>query len=346
MKIQDLLRLAINKKASDLHLSTGVSPSIRIDGDLISIKDLVPLEEGILFTMLKEIIPENKKSEFQENQENQENQWKQDLDFAISDVEGFRFRVSVFRQLRGISAAFRIIPQKIPNFLELGFSPIFYEICKLPYGLVLVTGPTGSGKTTTIASMIDYINQTRASHILTIEDPIEYVYQSKKSLVQQREVKNHIVSFSEALRSALREDPDFILVGEMRDLETVRLALTAAETGHLVFATLHTNSAAQSVDRIIDIFPTFEKEMIRSILAGSLQAVVSQELIVVKGTPEITLNQEIKTYQPNQHVFIPTKNAHRVTNNTQDPVVFVEVQYGDYLGENDIVRLEDIYGRG
>jgi twitching motility protein PilT len=327
MKIQDLLHLVVSKKASDLHLSTGVAPIIRVDGELIVLKEPV-LKEEALVAMLKDILPDNKKNELSS---------KQDLDFAISSAEGARFRISVFRQLRGIAAAFRAIPKKIPSFEELGFPEVFYDICKFPHGLVLVTGPTGSGKTTTIASMIDYINQTTNSHILTIEDPIEYVYECKKSLVQQREVKNHVQAASDALRSALREDPDFILVGEMRDLETVRLALTAAETGHLVFATLHTNSAAESVDRIVDIFPTFEKEMIRSILAGSLQAVISQELVRKKTGGRIAV----------QEVMVCNVAIRNMIRENKIPQIYSAIQTGHQKGMRTRERhLKELIDKG
>jgi twitching motility protein PilT len=270
MNIFELLQYTVSHKASDLHLSTGISPMVRIDGDLVKIPDLPELTEEELHKMLGEVIPNEYKTE---------TDGQLDADFAIS-LEGVsRFRVNIFHQFRGISAAFRALPARIPTFDELGFPDVFLRICSLPHGLILVTGPTGSGKTTTMASMINHINKITQGHILTIEDPIEYVYESHNCLVQQREVKRHTNSFATALRAALREDPDYILVGEMRDLETIRLALTAAETGHLVFATLHTNSAAESIDRIIDAFPSSEKAMVRTILAGSLQAVVSQVLV-------------------------------------------------------------------
>lgn len=274
MNIVDLLQYTISHKASDLHLSSGIAPMVRIDGDLAKIPNLPILASDELYKMLQEVVPGKYKEEVES---------KLDADFAIS-VEGLsRFRVNIFHQFRGISAAFRALPAHIPTFDELGFPEVFLKLCTLPHGLILVTGPTGSGKTTTMASMINHINKISHGHILTIEDPIEYVFESHNCLVQQREIKQHTNSFSSALRAALREDPDYILVGEMRDLETIRLALTAAETGHLVFATLHTNSASESIDRIIDAFPSAEKSMVRSILAGSLQAVISQILVKRNG---------------------------------------------------------------
>jgi len=270
MDILELLKYTIKVGASDLHLSSGIEPMVRIDGDLIKVPDTDVLISEALVEMLHKVIPK----EYSKLLISQ-----LDLDFAIGIQDLSRFRVNIFHQFRGISAAFRALPAHIPTFEELSFPDIFYRLCELPHGLILVTGPTGSGKTTTMASMINYINKKVKGHVLTIEDPIEYVFESDKCLIQQREVRSHTAGFSEALRAALREDPDYILVGEMRDLETIRLALTAAETGHLVFATLHTNSAAESIDRIIDVFPSAEKGMVRSILAGSLQAVISQILV-------------------------------------------------------------------
>jgi twitching motility protein PilT len=205
---------------------------------------------------------------------------KFDVDFSFERSQlNARFRANAFRQERGISIAIRHIPMTPPSLESLGFPNILYQLCNLQHGLVLVTGPTGSGKSTTLAAMVDYINNSFARHIITIEDPIEYLHQNKLALIQQREIKKHTSSFDKALRSALREDPDYMLVGEVRDLETMRLALTAAETGHLVFATLHTNSTAETIDRIVDVFPTFEKSLIRSMLANALKAVISQHLL-------------------------------------------------------------------
>ncbi|MDR1057895.1 MAG: type IV pilus twitching motility protein PilT [Coxiellaceae bacterium] len=302
MDINELLRYTVLHHASDLHLSSGVKPMIRVDNDLRVIGDNEELSEQDIRTMLSVILPEPYKADLA-------SQFDIDCGFEITDLSA-RFRVNIFQQERGISVAIRYISLIPPTLAELNLSKIFYELCNLHHGLIIVTGPTGSGKSTTLAAMIDYINSTRPSHILTIEDPIEYVHNCKKCLIQQREVKKHTKSFNDALRAALREDPDYILVGEMRDLETIRLALTAAETGHLVFATLHTNSAADSIDRVVDVFPTFEKSLIRSMVANSLQAVISQRLLKKTGGGRVAaeeimicttairnLIRENKTYQ-------------------------------------------------
>ena len=273
MNIIELLTFATKNNASDLHLSAGMPPLIRVDGDIRRIN--VPnLEQNDVQEFLYDTMNEKQQREFEECLE---------IDFSYEIENLARFRVNAFHQKRGISAVFRTIPSKVLNMDELNMGQVFKNICELPRGLVLVTGPTGSGKSTTLAAMIDYINEQRYSHILTVEDPIEFVHQSKKCLVNQREVHRDTLGFNEALRSALREDPDIILVGEMRDLETIRLALTAAETGHLVFGTLHTTSAAKTVDRVIDVFPAEEKEMVRSMISESLQAVISQSLLKKNG---------------------------------------------------------------
>lgn len=269
-EIITLLKYTLEKHASDLHISSGMPPMIRVDGELRSIPNKSVLSADAVQKMLDDILTPEQMQIFLA---------KHDLDLAFSISANERFRINAFNQYRGPSAAFRALASHIPSFEELGFPSVFKDLCMMPHGLILVTGPTGSGKTTSMAAMIDYINQIKPGHILTIEDPIEYIIKSKNCLVQQREVRSHTESFANALRAALREDPDYILVGEMRDLETIRLALTAAETGHLVFATLHTNSAAESIYRIIDAFPAAEKEIVRSILAGSLQAVISQILV-------------------------------------------------------------------
>jgi twitching motility protein PilT len=271
MDIRSLLSYAVTKNASDLHLSTGMMPLVRIDDDLYAVEKTTVLDDKAINEMLKSILPPEISAQLST---------LLDLDLALS-VPGInsRFRVNIFHQNRGISVAFRSIPAKPLSIAQLGLPEVFYRICGIRNGLVLVTGPTGCGKSTTLAAMIDHINSTQQSHILTIEDPIEYVHDCKKCLVQQREVERDTATFDSALRAALREDPDYILVGEMRDLETIKLALTAAETGHLVFATLHTNSAAESIDRVIDAFPTYEKAMIRSMVGNSLQAVICQALV-------------------------------------------------------------------
>ena len=269
MDLTTILTLAVRNQASDLHLSSGLPPMMRVDGDLCRVNDM-PLAHKPIMGMLLGIMTEAKQQEF-------ERMFELDFSFELPGIS--RFRVNVFLQARGVSAVFRIIPQQILGLAALGLPLSFQEIASYSHGLVLVTGITGSGKSTTLAAMIDYINQTRRQHILTIEDPIEFVHESQQCLVTQREVRRDTHNFNSALRSALREDPDIILVGELRCLETIRLALTAAETGHLVFATLHTNSAAQTINRIIDVFPAEEKAMVRSLLSESLQAVVAQNLL-------------------------------------------------------------------
>jgi twitching motility protein PilT len=270
MDINELLKLNVERKASDLHLSVGLPPIMRIDGDLQHVADYPVLDEAILLEVLRVIANEKQIKEFNERLE---------IDFSYA-VEGLaRFRVNAFHQSRGIAMVFRTIPSKIPSMEDLHLPSVFKEIADASQGLVLITGPTGSGKSTTLAAILDYINSKDPYHILTIEDPIEFTHPSKQCLVNQREIHRDTISFNDALRSALREDPDIILVGEMRDLETIRLALTAAETGHLVFGTLHTSSAAKTINRIIDVFPGDEKPMVRSMLSESLQAVVCQTLL-------------------------------------------------------------------
>lgn len=269
MDITQLLEFSVQQGASDLHLSTGQPPIIRIDGDIQRI-DAPSFGPEQLQTLIYDIMNDEQRRGFEANLES-------DFSFELPSIA--RFRANVFMQNRGISAVFRTIPSKILTLEDLDAPPIFKNISEFPRGLVLVTGPTGSGKSTTLAAMVDYINQKDSAHILTVEDPIEFVHESSRSLINQREVHRDTQSFTNALRSALREDPDVILVGEMRDLETIRLALTAAETGHLVFGTLHTSSAAKTIDRIIDVFPAEEKEMVRSMLSESLQAVISQALL-------------------------------------------------------------------
>ncbi|MGB0204510.1 MAG: type IV pilus twitching motility protein PilT [Neptuniibacter sp.] len=269
MDITELLSFTVQQGASDLHISAGMPPVIRVDGDVRRIK-LPSLDHKQVHSLVYDIMNDKQRKEYEENFE---------TDFSFEVPKLARFRVNAFNQNRGAGAVFRTIPSKVLTLDDLGMGKVFRELSDKPRGLVLVTGPTGSGKSTTLAAMVDYINDTRSDHILTIEDPIEFVHESKKCLVNQREVHRDTHSFSNALRSALREDPDIILVGEMRDLETIRLALTAAETGHLVFGTLHTTSAAKTIDRVIDVFPAAEKDMVRSMLSESLMGVISQTLL-------------------------------------------------------------------
>ena len=279
--LAQLLALAVSRNASDLHLSAGVAPMIRVDGEVARI-DMPQLTHDAVHSMVHGIMNDKQRKDF-------ETQLETDFSFEIPELA--RFRVNVFRQNRGCAAVFRAIPTDIPTLDDLAAPPIFREIATHARGLVLVTGPTGSGKSTTLAAMIDHINRTRANHIITIEDPIEFLHESRNCLVNQREVHRDTLGFGAALRSALREDPDIVLVGEMRDLETIRLALTAAETGHLVFATVHTSSAAKTIDRVVDVFPAAEKEMVRGMLSESLRAVIAQTLLRKTGGGRVAAHE-------------------------------------------------------
>ena len=301
MEISELLAFSVKNKASDLHLSAGLPPMIRVHGDIRRI-NVPPLNNQEVRAMIYDIMSDAQRKGYEEHLE---------LDFSFELRDVARFRVNAFNQERGAGAVFRTIPSLVLTLEQLEAPKIFKEIADTPRGIVVVTGPTGSGKSTTLAAMVDYVNENQYGHILTIEDPIEFVHKSKRCLVNQREVGPHTHGFAEALRSALREDPDVILVGEMRDLETIRLALTAAETGNLVFGTLHTSSAAKTIDRIIDVFPAAEKEMVRAMLSESLRSVISQTLLkrkdgsgrvavheIMLGTPAIrNLIREAKVAQ-------------------------------------------------
>ncbi|MDF0532796.1 type IV pilus twitching motility protein PilT [Shewanella yunxiaonensis] len=311
MEITELLAFSVKHNASDLHLSSGVPPLIRVDGEVRKL-NVPELKHQDVHRLVYDIMNDKQRKDYEEHLE---------IDFSFEVPNLARFRVNAFNQARGAAAVFRTIPSDILTLEQLGAPEIFKKISSYPRGLVLVTGPTGSGKSTTLAAMIDYVNNNRHDHILTIEDPIEFVHQTKNCLINQREVHRHTLSFAAALRSALREDPDVILVGEMRDLETIRLALTAAETGHLVFGTLHTTSAAKTIDRVVDVFPAGEKDMVRTMLSESLQAVISQTLIkkigggrvaaheIMIGTPAIrNLIREDKVAQ--MYSAIQTGMAH------------------------------------
>ncbi|NAO97583.1 MULTISPECIES: type IV pilus twitching motility protein PilT [unclassified Halomonas] len=281
MDITELLAFSAKQNASDLHLSAGLPPMIRVDGDIRRL-NVPAIDNNDVRRLIYAIMNDRQRRDYEEHLE---------IDFSFEVLGIARFRVNAFTQARGAGAVFRTIPNQVLSIQTLGLGEVFERLAMLPRGLVLVTGPTGSGKSTTLAAMIDYINDHRYEHILTIEDPVEFVHVSKRCLINQREVHRDTHSFADALRSALREDPDVILVGELRDLETIRLALTAAETGHLVLGTLHTTSAVKTIDRIIDVFPSEEKAMVRSMLSESLQAVVSQSLLKRQGGGRVAAHE-------------------------------------------------------
>jgi twitching motility protein PilT len=281
MDIGELLAFGAKNGSSDLHLSAGVPPMIRVDGDMRKINVPV-LEHSEVHDMVYDIMNDKQRKDFEEFLE---------CDFSFEIPGLARFRVNAFNQNRGAGAVFRTIPSEILSLEQLGAPKIFEELADIPRGVVLVTGPTGSGKSTTLAAMVHHKNANEYGHILTVEDPIEFVHVTNKCLINQREVHRDTLGFNEALRSALREDPDVILVGEMRDLETIRLALSAAETGHLVFGTLHTSSAAKTIDRVVDVFPAAEKDMIRAMLSESLKAVISQTLLKKAGGGRVAAHE-------------------------------------------------------
>ena len=281
MDIGELLAFGVKNGCSDMHLSAGLPPMIRVDGDVRRV-NVPAMDHTEVHDLVYDIMDDKQRKDYEEFLE---------CDFSFEIPGLARFRVNAFNQQRGSGAVFRTIPSEILSLEDLNAPNIFKEISEIPRGVVLVTGPTGSGKSTTLAAMVNHKNETEYGHILTIEDPIEFVHQSKKCLINQREVHRDTLGFNEALRSALREDPDTILVGEMRDLETIRLALTAAETGHLVFGTLHTSSAAKTIDRVVDVFPAEEKDMVRAMLSESLRAVISQTLLKKNGGGRIAAHE-------------------------------------------------------
>jgi twitching motility protein PilT len=327
MDIAELLAFSVKNKASDLHLSAGLPPMIRVHGDVRRI-NVPPLEHKDVHGMVYDIMNDGQRKVYEETLE---------VDFSFEIPNLARFRVNAFNQNRGAGAVFRTIPSKVLTLEELNAPKIFAEIANQPRGLVLVTGPTGSGKSTTLAAMVNHVNENEYGHILTVEDPIEFVHESKKCLMNQREVGPHTLSFSNALRSALREDPDIILVGEMRDLETIRLAMTAAETGHLVFGTLHTSSAAKTVDRIIDVFPAAEKEMIRAMLSESLRSVISQTLCKTKdGSGRVAAHE----------IMIGTPAIRNLIREAKVAQMYSSIQTGQALGMQTLDQnLQDLVKR-
>jgi twitching motility protein PilT len=312
MEITDLLIYTQKNKASDLHLSTGNPPILRIHGEMVPY-GAPPLTTDDIKRMLYSVMTEQQRAEYERDLE---------LDFAISFGSDMRFRVNAFNTINGPAAVMRTIPTRIISMEELGTPDVLKKLCYLHKGLVLVTGPTGSGKSTTLAAMVDHINANEAKHIITIEDPVEFVHPSKKSLVNQREVGKNTKSFAKALRSALREDPDVVLVGELRDIETIQLALTAAETGHLVMGTLHTNSAPKTVDRIIDVFPANDKEMVRAMLSVSLEAVVTQALLKRKDGGRVAVHE----------IMLGTPAVRNLIRENKIPQLYSLIQIGSKIG--------------
>lgn len=304
----NFFREMVAKQASDLHLTSGRKPLIRQFGDIVELEHMEVLESEELRDILMEIIPEDIKTEFLENG---------DADFAYEILDLGRFRANYFMDKNGIGAVFRLIPNKILTAEQLGFSDAVIDMCNLHKGLVVVTGPTGSGKSTTLAAMVDYINSNRSDHIITVEDPIEFVHKSKKCLINQREVGLHTKSFKSALKAALREDPDIVLIGEMRDLETIEIALETAETGHLVFGTLHTSTAASTVERIIQQFPEGKQNQVRQMLSNSLKGVIAQNLLKKKESEGRVAAMEVLVVNSAIASQIREGKTHQITSSMQ-----------------------------
>jgi twitching motility protein PilT len=327
MDIAQLLAFGVKQGASDLHLSAGLPPMIRVDGDIRRI-NVPEMDHKQVHDMIYDIMSDKQRKDYEEYLET-------DFSFEIPGLA--RFRVNAFNHNRGAGGVFRTIPSTILSLEDLGAPKIFQDISEYPRGIVLVTGPTGSGKSTTLAGMVDYKNDTEYGHILTVEDPIEFVHESKKCLVNQREVHRDTLGFNEALRSALREDPDTILVGEMRDLETIRLALSAAETGHLVFGTLHTSSAAKTIDRIVDVFPAAEKAMVRSMLSESLKAVISQTLLKKIGGGRVAAHE----------IMLGTPAIRNLIREDKVAQMYSAIQTGQNVGMQMLDQnLKELLGKG
>ncbi len=327
MDIAELLAFSVKNRASDLHISAGLPPMIRVDGDIRRL-DMPPLDNKQLTELIYSTMSDHQRRDFEANLE-------VDFSYVVSGVA--RFRVNAFHHDRGVGAAFRTIPAAIWTLEDIDAPASFRDIIGVPRGLILVTGPTGSGKSTTLAAMIDHLNKTVSGHVLTIEDPIEFVHESKRCLINQREVHRDTHGFNQALRSALREDPDIILIGEMRDIETIRLALTAAETGHLVFATLHTSSAPKTIDRVIDVFPAGEKAMVRSMLSESLRAVVSQALLKRAGGGRIAAHE----------IMIATPAIRNLIREDKVAQMYSAIQTGNNVGMRTLDQsLEELVRRG
>jgi len=327
MDITEILTLSAKQDASDLHISAGLPPMIRVDGELHR-TNLPSLTHQQVHSLIYQIMNNKQKKDFEQFH---------DIDFSFSVPDVARFRVNIFHQDRGYAAVFRTIPRQILTLEQLGMGDVFRNISLQPRGLVLMTGPTGSGKSTSMAAMVDCINKNRPDHILTIEDPIEFVHQSHKSLINQRQMHRDTLNFDQALRSALREDPDVLVIGELRDLQTIRLALTAAETGHLVLATMHTTSATKTIDRVVDVFPANEKSMVRSMLSESLQAVVSQLLLAKEGGGRVAAFE----------IMIGTRAVRNLIREGKIAQMYSSIQTGSAVGMQTLDQsLNYLVGRG